>query len=89
MFLHVGADEVISLKRVIAIFDLRTTGLSEATKDFLSLARSEKRVHDVAAGKAKSLILCDNAIYLSPISSMTLKKRSDFLSSHVVTDLLA
>jgi hypothetical protein len=87
MFLHVGADVVISLKRVVAILDLRSSRDSEATKEFMTLAHRERRVTDIANGEAKSLVLTDMEIYLSPISSITLKKRADFLSTNHVLDL--
>lgn len=87
MFLHVGADVVVSLKRVVAIMDLRSSREAEATREFLTLAHSEKRVVDVALGIAKSLVVTDGPVYLSPISSLTLKKRADFLNSNVVTEL--
>lgn len=87
MFLHVGADVVVSLKRVIAILDLRSSQTAEATRDFLTLAQRGKKVTDVAGGEAKSLVLTDTEIFLSPISSLTLMKRADFLNSNVVLDL--
>jgi extracellular matrix regulatory protein B len=87
MFLHVGADVVVSLRRVVAIFDLRSSQSAEATREFLQLAQSEKKVTDVAGGDAKSLVLTDTEVFLSPISSLTLMKRADFLNSNVVLDL--
>lgn len=87
MFLHVGADVVVSLRRVIAILDLKSSNQAEATREFLSWAQTQKRVVDVAGGDTKSLILTDSEVYLSPISSLTLMKRADFLSNNVATDL--
>lgn len=87
MFLHVGADVVISIKRVIGIMDLRSTSHAEATKEFLSLARTERKIIDVVPENAKSIVLTEDEIYLSPISSLTLKKRADFLNNNVSLDL--
>lgn len=87
MFLHVGADVVVSLKRVIAIMDLRSSRNAESTREFMAMAQRQKRVHDIAGGEPKSVILTDAEIYLSPISSLTLKKRADFLNSNIVTEL--
>jgi hypothetical protein len=87
MFLHVGADVVVSLKRVVAILDLRSINGSDATRDFISLAHSDKRVTDISGGDAKSIVLTDSEVYLSPISSLTLMKRADFLNSNVVMEL--
>lgn len=77
MFLHLGADVVVSLKKVVAILDLRTAGTAESTREFLQLSRSEHRTYDISQGDPKSLVLTDQEIYLSPISSLTLKKRGD------------
>jgi len=87
MFLHVGADVVVSLKRIIAILDLKSVSEAESSQEFIQLAQRGKRVVDVAGGEAKSLVLTDNEAYLSPISSLTLKKRADFLSNDIITDL--
>jgi len=87
MFLHVGADVVVSLRSVIAILDLKSSSQAESTREFLSWAQTKKRVVDVAGSDPKSLILTDSEMYLSPISSLTLKKRADFLGTNIVTDL--
>ncbi len=87
MFLHIGADVVVSMRRVIAILDLKSSRQAEATREFLSWAQTQKRVVDVASGETKSLILTDAEVYLSPISSLTLKKRADFLNNNIAMDL--
>lgn len=87
MFLHVGADVVVSLKRVVAILDLRSSKEAESTREFLAMAQRERRILDVASGEPKSVVLTDTNVYLSPISSLTLKKRADFLSSNIITEL--
>lgn len=80
MFLHVGADVVVNLKRIVAILDLRTSTAGEATREFIQLANREKTVVDVAGGEPKSVVLTDSEMYLSPISSVTLMKRAGFFS---------
>lgn len=87
MFLHVGGDVVISMKQVIAILDLRTSKTGEATREFLAMAYGQRRLVDIADGEKKSLVLTEKEIYLSPISSLTLMKRADFLAKNVVRDL--
>lgn len=87
MFLHVGADVVVSIKRVVAILDLRSSGIGEPTRDFLVMARKANQVTDISGGAPKSLVLTADHIFLSPISSLTLKKRADFLSNNVALDL--
>lgn len=75
MFLHLGADTVIPLRSVIAIFDLKITG-SAATDQYIKNSKMNNRVIDISDNNAKSFIISDQAIYLSAISSQTLKKRA-------------
>jgi len=87
MFLHVGGDVEISMKRVIAILDARSSKTGEATREFLAMAYGQKRLVDIADGKMKSFVLTEKEIYLSPISSLTLMKRASFLANNVVRNL--
>lgn len=78
MFLHVGGDTVINLSRVIAILDLKSAATGSDTRDFLASCRQEKTVLDITLdGKPKSLVITDRELYLSPISSQTLKRRGE------------
>lgn len=78
LFLHVGGDAVVSMSRIIAILDLRSAAAGQDTRDFLALSRQERTVLDISMdGNPKSLILTDSEIYLSPISSQTLKRRGE------------
>ena len=82
MFLHLGADTVIPLRDVITITDIKTvrSGINE---DFLRVMTEESLIDDVSEGNAKSFIVTDKMVYLSAISSATLKKRAQFLSDTV------
>jgi regulator of extracellular matrix RemA (YlzA/DUF370 family) len=76
MFLHIGGDNAVSLKELVAILDLETTK-REATREFLGFAADEKTVvHIGKREREKSIIITSNRIYLSPISAATLLKRS-------------
>ena len=84
MYLHLGQDTVVRTDSVVGIFDLENTSISKITKDFL--ARSEKAglVVNVTSDLPKSFVVCDDAregarVYITQISSATLKKRSGFL----------
>lgn len=79
MFLHLGADTVIPLRDVIVITDFKTVQ-SAINDDFLSIMQAESLINDISEGNAKSFVVTDKVVYLSAISSATLKKRSSFLS---------
>ncbi|MDA8234324.1 MAG: DUF370 domain-containing protein [Clostridia bacterium] len=78
MFLHLGGDVIVSKNDIIAIIDIKNLNRNVATKEFLQVADQEgfiKKISDKA--NEKSLILTTKNVYLSPISSTTLKKRAE------------
>lgn len=85
MFLHVGGDVVIPLQNIIAILDIENTTISRDTKEFLKIAEEEGFIESISPDLPKSFIITEtdkkSKIYLSPISCVTLKKRSGFIDS--------
>lgn len=75
MFLHLGADTVIPLSDVIAITDLKSVR-SSTNRNFIKNMREKKQVIDISSNHPKSFIVTDKVVYLSAISSLTLKKRA-------------
>lgn len=85
MFLHIGGDTVIPVKNIIAIMDLDKTTISKDTRDFLKIAEEEGFIETISSDLPKSFIITEidkkSKIYLSPISSVTLQKRSGFVQN--------
>lgn len=81
MFIHIGGDTVVSTKDVISILDHQTVKTSKVTKRFIDEERKKKRVIDEASEEVKSFVITKDAIYCSPISSLTLKRRAQFVNS--------
>ncbi|MGD0152760.1 MAG: DUF370 domain-containing protein [Thermacetogeniaceae bacterium] len=76
MFLHIGGDNVVALEELVAIMDMETTK-RETTREFLGFAADEKLVvHIGKREREKSIVITANRVYLSPISTATLLKRS-------------
>lgn len=75
MFLHLGSDVMVPVKEVLAIFDYKTMELEE-NKAFFTSMRQEKEVVAIGSDEIKSYVITDDKIYLSVISSLTLKKRA-------------
>nr|WP_246009488.1 extracellular matrix/biofilm biosynthesis regulator RemA family protein [Brevibacillus fluminis] len=71
----------MSTKDVISILDHQTVKMSKVTKRFIDEERKKKRVIDEAAEEVKSFVITKDAIYCSPISSLTLKRRAQFVNS--------
>lgn len=76
MFLHLGSDIMVSKQKIIVIMEMRLAETSQTTRDFLALAGAEERLTSIAGGEAKSFVLTDEGVYLSPISAPTLQKRA-------------
>ncbi len=79
MFLHLGNNITIPCKDIVALLDLSTASNSEKTREFLELARVEKRLEDSTdQQKAKTCVLTTDHVYFSSISTATLSKRVNF-----------
>lgn len=80
MFVHLGENVVIPIKDIIGIFDIETTTYSSDTSQFLRMAEEDGFVKRITDEKPKSFVIAEvnkkSKIYLSPISSSTLSKRS-------------
>lgn len=81
MFLHLGENVVVPKKDIIGIFDLETTTYSSDTSSFLRMAEEDGFVERISKDKPKSFVIAEvnkmSKIYLSPISSSTLTKRTN------------
>ena len=80
MFLHLGENVVVPIKDVRGIFDLQTTMYSSDTIQFLRLAEEDGFVERITKERPKSFVIAEvnkmSKVYLSPISSSTLTKRT-------------
>ncbi|MDD6771355.1 MAG: DUF370 domain-containing protein [Inconstantimicrobium porci] len=81
MFLHLGENVVVPIKDVIGIFDINATMFSSDTSQFLRLAEEDGFIEKITNDPPKSFVIAEvdkkSKIYLSPISSTTLTKRTD------------
>ncbi len=81
MYLHLGQDTVVRSSTVVGIFDTDNATLSHLTRDYLSRAEKDGRVISITYELPKSFVICkegdSEVIYLSQLSSATLRKRID------------
>ncbi|MED4161817.1 extracellular matrix regulator RemB [Halalkalibacterium halodurans] len=82
MFIHLGGDHVIRSKDVIAILDRDMEQSSGVTKEYLEHHQKNGNIVTISSDLIKSIVVTPNTIYYSPISSVTLKRRS-----HAVSEL--
>ncbi|CAJ1004680.1 MULTISPECIES: extracellular matrix regulator RemB [Bacillales] len=79
MFIHIGGDTVVSTKDVISILDHQSVKSSKVNQAFLQARRN--MVVDQGVEETKSYVITKDAVYCSPISSLTLKRRAQFVDS--------
>ncbi|MDP4147056.1 MAG: DUF370 domain-containing protein [Bacillota bacterium] len=81
MFLHLGENVVVPIKDIIGIFDIETTMYSSDTSQFLRMAEEDGFVERITKDHPKSFVIAEvdkkSKIFLSPISSSTLSKRTE------------
>lgn len=77
LFVHLGKNTVIRSDHIVVIIDWDTLLESETNRLYLDRARENQKVKDIAEGQPHSVVVTTNAIYLSTVSSTTLKRRAE------------
>ena len=81
MFIHLGGDTVIRSKDVIVILSSDMKDSSKITREFLKEQRKDRSaIIEISKEIVKSIVVTKENIYLSPISSVTLKRRAQAVS---------
>lgn len=80
MFLHIGGEEIIFLKDIVAIMDFDRTTVSPITKEFLRVSEEEGFIKAIDEEELpKSFVVAYKndmqVVYLSPLSTATLFRR--------------
>jgi hypothetical protein len=83
MYVHVGGEYSISDRYIIGIFDMDSITPKQTDMiRFLSKAEKDGRVEYVSEEIPRSIIVSDDRIYFSPISTSTLRKRITDMRAH-------
>jgi len=77
LFLHIGKGHMIEKENVVFIGDLESTMDSKITNEFFDIIREEGFIINYFEDEVSSFILTGEKIYLSIISSTTLKSRME------------
>ncbi len=76
MYVHLGNNYIISGEKIVAFLNYQPP-VSDDLKEIVEIARLEKKLINISdIGKEKAVVVCDDKVYLSPISSVTLYKRA-------------
>ncbi|MFT9849404.1 extracellular matrix regulator RemB [Aneurinibacillus sp. REN35] len=81
MFIHLGGETVVRAKDVVTILDFHMKQSSKITRQFLQKAEESGRIVALDNEQTKSYVVTKDKVYCSPISSLTLKRRANFLES--------
>ena len=76
MYLHIGEDVLVKDCEIIGIFDMDTSTVNKATRDYLKKAEADRRVIYVNYDLPKCFVVTDKSVYVSPINTGTLNKRA-------------
>lgn len=83
MYLHLGQEIVVRTDDIVGIFDIENTSVSKITRWFLTKAENDMKITNVSNELPKSFVVCEEKlgtrIYISQISTSTLKKRTGFV----------
>ncbi|PXW89820.1 uncharacterized protein DUF370 [Streptohalobacillus salinus] len=80
MFMHIGHDQVIRSEEIIAMInqqDIETSSINEEMIDFVEHQDDELELDDDVI---KTIVITKDNVYYSPLSILTLKKRTSILS---------
>ena len=78
MYLHVGEDILVNTKEIVAIIDKDSMKSSPNMEVFVN--HQKEQISNLSKGPFKSVVITFDKIYYSPLSSGTLKKRSQELT---------
>lgn len=89
MYLHLGVDCMVKNSEIIAIFNLGHPQ-SQVYDEYVQKYGDRYKIIDASGGEGYySCVLTEDTMYLSSISSLTLKKRAEtgFLDGAVYTNM--
>lgn len=76
MFIHVGGDIILRTKDIIVILNEDIKELSSVTNRYLEEEEKRKKKTVIAADYIKSIVITNDEIYYSPVSTLTLNRRA-------------
>lgn len=82
MYLHLGQETVVKTEDIIGIFDMDTSTVAKATRDYLSISEKAGEVVNITYELPKTFVVVKpkkakkKKVYISQLSSTTLQKRN-------------
>lgn len=79
MYLHLGSDVSVHIDEIIGIFDIEKVTVQKYMNEYLSYCQKNGRIYYVSLDMPKSIIVCEDIVYISNVSCLTLRKRAEQL----------
>ena len=76
MYLHIGEDVLVKDSEIIGLFDMDTSTVNKATRDYLKKAEADRRVIYVNYDLPKCFVVTDKSVYVRPINTGTRNERA-------------
>lgn len=76
LFVHVGGDIILRSKEIIFILNEDIRDNLSVTNEFLKEEEKRKEKIIISEDHIKSIVVTNDKIYYSPVSTLTLNKRS-------------
>ncbi len=75
MYIYLGGDTAISTSDIIGVFDMDTSTVNKATRDYLSQSEKNNKIVYVNYELPKSFVVCSDKIFVCPLNTSTIAKR--------------
>jgi hypothetical protein len=75
LFLYLGNDVTVYSDDVIGIFDIERVTVKKSVNEFLKVTQKSGGIYYASLDLPKSFAVTDHKVYVSNISTATLKKR--------------
>lgn len=85
MFIYIGNDLVVESTYIISILDAQLERTSSKLQRIVKVSKDKVQLHGDKA-TAKSIVVTDNALYYSPLSTLTLKKAKELYQNMIDTN---
>ena len=75
MYIHLGSDVAVHSSEIIGIFDIEKVTVQKYMNEYLSKCQKNGMIYYVSLDMPKSIIVCTDMVYISNVSTDTLKLR--------------
>lgn len=79
MYIHLGGEKIIAASQIVAILDVSIEQNSKISRQFAEEAQKNRKAEIIGEEAPKSIVVTEERVYYSPISTATLMKRTRYL----------